>query len=419
MRRLKVLISAYACNPLATEASYPGEAILGWNLVKQISKRHDIWVFTRVYNRDAIEEEINKGNISNANFIYVDFPRPFSLLLKNFIGFRIYYLFWQMKTYFVAKQLQARLKFDLFHQITFNNDWMPSFIGAFLNLPFIWGPVGGGQKTPPSLLIELGLKGFIDEIIRENGQSFWRHNPLRNRCVKRASAILVCNKDTRRKISCPDKKIHFFPVNGILPEDLIPEEELSSLLGETLLRNDFSVIYAGRLDPIKGLGLAVEAFALFIKKYPDSRFEIIGEGAEELRLRKLAYMLGVESKIDFISWLSRKELFARIRRADTFLFPSFRDGGGAVVVEAMASAKPVICLDTAGPAFHIRDEWGIKIAPKNSLYVIQEIEKSLEKLYLDKDLRIRMGEAARKRAEEFYLWDKLGERLQEIYEEVL
>ncbi|MDD5238237.1 MAG: glycosyltransferase family 1 protein, partial [Candidatus Omnitrophica bacterium] len=148
MRRLKVLISAYACNPLATEASYPGEAILGWNLVKQISKRHDIWVFTRIYNRDAIEEEINKGNISNANFIYIDFPRPFSLLLKNFIGFRLYYLFWQMKTYFVAKQLQARLKFDLFHQITFNNDWMPSFIGAFLNLPFIWGPVGGGQKTP-------------------------------------------------------------------------------------------------------------------------------------------------------------------------------------------------------------------------------------------------------------------------------
>lgn len=417
MRRLKVLVSAYACNPLSTEASYPGEAILGWNLVKQLSRFHDLWVITRAYNRDALEEEARNGNIHNVTFFYLTLPGICSLLLKNYVGFRLYYLFWQISAFFLARRLRREFKFDAFHQITFNNDWMPSFIGALLPIPFIWGPVGGGQRTPRSLLGELGFKGFIDEFTRETGQSFWRLNPFRNRCVKNASAILVCNQDTRKKLSCPDNKVYFFPVNGILSSDLITQEELASF--ETASRNDFRVLYAGRLDPIKGLGLAIRAFAIFTKKYPESRFEIIGEGAEELRLRKLALNLGVEAKIFFLPWLSRGELIAKIRSSDVFVFPSFRDGGGAVVVEAMAGAKPVICLDTGGPAFHVQQEWGIKIAPLSPLYVITEIEKSLERLYLDRDLRIALGRAGRRRAEEFYLWDKLGDRLQEIYEEVL
>ena len=108
-----------------------------------------------------------------------------------------------------------------------------------------------------------------------------------------------------------------------------------------------------------------------------------------------------------------------MRESDVFLFPSFRDGGGAVVVEAMASGIPVVCLDTGGPGFHIQKEWGIKIAPKDPELVTNEMAHALEKLYLDKDLRMKMGRAARKRAEEFYLWDRLGERMQEIYQNAL
>jgi glycosyltransferase involved in cell wall biosynthesis len=85
----------------------------------------------------------------------------------------------------------------------------------------------------------------------------------------------------------------------------------------------------------------------------------------------------------------------------------------------MASGLPVICLDTGGPGFHIQDEWGIKIKPKSPEYVVSEMAKALEGLYLDRDLRERLGRAARKRAEEFYLWDRLGERLMKIYEEAL
>ena len=101
------------------------------------------------------------------------------------------------------------------------------------------------------------------------------------------------------------------------------------------------------------------------------------------------------------------------------LFPSFRDGGGQVVIEAMAQGKPVIGMDVGGPGFHIRDEWGIKIEPRSPDYAVQEMALALERLYLDHNLRDQMGKAGRSRAEEYYLWDRLGDRLQNIYLEVL
>ncbi len=420
MKKLNILISAYACNPLATKESFPGEAILGWNLVKQISRYHDIWVLTREYNRDAITEEIRNNNISNANFIYVRLPKPFLLLLRNFIGFRLYYLFWQIRAFFLAKRLHQQFKFDLFHQITFNNDWMPSFIGAFLPIPFIWGPVGGGQRIPVSLIGELGTWGFIDEIIiRIIGQSLWRRSIFRNKCVKKASAILVCNQETRRQFSCSDEKIYFFPVNGISSEDLISFDEFSDFAKQSLMKNGFSAIYVGRFDFFKGLRLGIKVFALFLKKYSDSQFIIIGEGPEGNHLKKMVHNLGIESKIHFMPWLFRKKVTATIRNADVFFFPSLREGGGAVVVEAMASGKPVICLDIGGPALHIQGGCGIKIVPKNLDYVINEMVNALERLYLDKELRIKMGMVGRRRAEQFYLWERLGERLQEIYHNAL
>jgi glycosyltransferase involved in cell wall biosynthesis len=85
----------------------------------------------------------------------------------------------------------------------------------------------------------------------------------------------------------------------------------------------------------------------------------------------------------------------------------------------MSAGKPVIGLDSGGPGFHIRPEWGLKISPRNPQQVVRDLAESLEKLSLDEGLRSRLGQAARKRAGEFYLWDQLGERLFDIYRETL
>jgi len=90
-----------------------------------------------------------------------------------------------------------------------------------------------------------------------------------------------------------------------------------------------------------------------------------------------------------------------------------------VVIEAMAAGKPVICMDLAGPGMHVTEECGIKIPASSPLETMELIAQALERLYRDPELRGRMGEAARRRAEQLYTWDHLGERLQQIYEEAL
>ena len=86
-----------------------------------------------------------------------------------------------------------------------------------------------------------------------------------------------------------------------------------------------------------------------------------------------------------------------------------------MVIEAMSVGKPVVCLDIGGPGMHVTEECGINITPRSPEETVRELAEALERLYLDKGLRLQLGKAARERAERTYHWDRLGERLMEIY----
>ncbi len=85
----------------------------------------------------------------------------------------------------------------------------------------------------------------------------------------------------------------------------------------------------------------------------------------------------------------------------------------------MACSKPVVCFDIAGPGFHINEKWGIKIKPVSPEQSVKDMSEAMELLYYNKELRVKMAEKARKRAEEFYSWDALGNRLQKIYAAII
>ena len=76
-------------------------------------------------------------------------------------------------------------------------------------------------------------------------------------------------------------------------------------------------------------------------------------------------------------------------------------------------------VDMAGPGIHVTEDCGIKIPARSPDEAIELMAQALERLYQDRDLRSKMGQAGRTRAEQVYTWDHLGERLRKIYEEVL
>jgi glycosyltransferase involved in cell wall biosynthesis len=409
---MKVLVSAYACNPAGSLQLHPGEDLTGWRLMEQLARFHELWVITHRYNEAGITEALAGKPLPNVRFHFAELPRGLKWLYRIEFGQRIYYYLWQIKAWRIARKLHREVHFEAAHHLTFGNDWIPSFIGAFLRVPFIWGPVGGGQRTPTPLLKEYSLYGRFAEAARNCAQGIGRRMRVRKRCLKKARAVLVCNRETRARM--PRKfreKVIYFPVNGVAAEDFVDD-------GPRQQRNEqrFKVITAGRLHRLKGFSLAVEAFGAFAEKHPASEMVIIGEGPEEGRIRGLISRLGLEDKIRILPWLPRREVLANMRSSDVFLFPSFRDGGGAVVVEAMGSGIPVVVLDSGGPGAHVRDLWGIKVFPDSRESVIGGMTSALETLFSDRRLRERLGEAGRKRALEFYAWDRLGERMREIYD---
>jgi len=409
---MRVLVSAYACNPAGSLQLHPGEDLTGWRLMEQLARFHDLWVITHRYNEAGISEARAGTPLPNVQFTFVELSKALKWLYRIEFGQRIYYYLWQIKAWRVARKLHREVRFDAAHHLTFGNDWIPSFIGAFLPVPFIWGPVGGGQRTPKPLLKEYSLYGRFAEAARNCAQGIGRGMRVRKRCLKKARAVLVCNRETRARM--PQKfrdKVLYFPVNGIAAEDFV---EGGPGPGRDGAR--FNVITAGRLHRLKGFSLAVEAFGAFAEKHPASEMVIIGEGPEERRIRGLISRLGLEDKIRILPWLPRREVLANMRSSDVFLFPSFRDGGGAVVVEAMGSGIPVVVLDSGGPGAHVCEAWGIKVAPVSRESVVRGMTVALETLCSDPALRRRLGEAGRKRALEFYAWDRLGERVLEIYE---
>jgi glycosyltransferase involved in cell wall biosynthesis len=410
MKRLRVLVSAYACNPTSSFQLHPGEDITGWRLVGQIRRFHEVWVITHTYNRPGVEKAQAEGAYPDVHFHFLDLPRPLGALYKIDFGQRIYYYFWQFAAWRLARRLHREHRFDLAHHLTFGNDWIGSFIGAFLPVPYIHGPVGGGQRTPKPLLKEYTAYGRFAERARQTAQWGGRHDYIRRRCLRKAKAILVCNKETRAKIPEKDRgKVFYFPVNGMSQEDLarMPVSAPSD--------GPFEVLTSGRMHRLKGFALAVKAFALFAARHPDARFRIIGMGEQEPRLRALVAELGVQDKVTFVPWMARPDLLQAMSTADVFIFPSFRDGGGAVVVEAMAAGKPVVVLDSGGPGSHIEEAWGVKIAPGEPGVVVERFAEALIRLYEDSEYRRALGRAARRRVEEFYIYEREGERLQDIY----
>jgi len=129
--------------------------------------------------------------------------------------------------------------------------------------------------------------------------------------------------------------------------------------------------------------------------------------------------LGISGSVDFLGNLPLESVAAELRQAHVFCLPSIRESGGAVLLEAMASSRPLIAIAHGGPAEIVDDSVGLCIEPRNPEYVVNALADALRDIVAHSDVWRRRGETGYRRAAEQYEWDAKISRALALYEEVL
>jgi glycosyltransferase involved in cell wall biosynthesis len=166
---------------------------------------------------------------------------------------------------------------------------------------------------------------------------------------------------------------------------------------------------------LKGLHLALNAFAKLVAERPRSRFTIVGGGADERPLRALAIALDIDGCVDWVPWLSHSEVLAVYPQHDVFLFPSLHDSSGNVVLEAMSRGLPVVCLKRGGPAAIVDAFSGLRVAADESAAAIDELAGALRLLADNPPLRLHLARGAHTRANNFFSWEAQIDRMDALY----
>lgn len=410
MERLRVLISAFYCEP-----GKGSEEGVGWNTSRQIARYHPAWVLTRAKNRPSIEAELSVAPVLDLHFVYCDLPGWISRWARGqLLEWHVYYYLWQVYVFFVARRLHREVRFDVVHHVTFVKYWIPSFL-ALLPVPFVWGPVGGGESTPESFRRDLGARAQVSEGVRALARRMGERDPFVRLTARRSSVARATTDETAgRMAKLGARDVRIFSQLGLTGEEIDGLGRLGAKGTHTPLR----FVSIGRLIHWKGFHLGLRAFAT-AGLGGDAEYWVVGDGAERGRLQTLARELGIEERVRFWGTLPRPEALARLGECHVLVHPSLHDSGGGVCLEAMAAGRPVICLDTGGPGALITDETGLKVPVTDPEQAVRDLSGALVRLYQDPELRAAMGVAGRRKAVEMFTWEAKGEHLAQLYREAL
>ena len=159
---MRILISAYACEP-----NKGSEPEVGFRVVLAAARDHEVWVLTRKNNIEPLQRALaEEGVAEKVHLVGID-PGGLAFRVKGqglpFLHW--YYDRWQRAAARVAVRLDRQVDFDLVHHATFATYWARTGVAA-VGKPLVWGPVGGGARTPRGLLPALGPVGLAGEAAR-------------------------------------------------------------------------------------------------------------------------------------------------------------------------------------------------------------------------------------------------------------
>jgi glycosyltransferase involved in cell wall biosynthesis len=414
MRRLKILVAAYACDP-----DRGSEMAVGWGWVTAIARSHEVWVLCADWQRQSIEAWLSRAehDAENLHFIFVG-PKPWHFDDSNWAWrlcersilkpiFHWSYRIWQRDAHRTAEALHRTVRFDLGHQLTFVGFRFPGHLWK-LGIPFVWGPIGGLENTPWRLLPAMGIGGAAYYVAR-NTVNAWHKRALiaPRRAFARADAVIASTSGIKAQI------LRWYGV----PSEVISEVNAPSKIARNFkwraTGEPLRIAWSGRHLPGKALNLLLQGLAR-LPESVDWRLDIYGDGPSRAKWEALARKLSIAEWCAWHGHVPREEALRGICNAHLFAITSLKDLTSTVTIEALTLGVPVICPDHCGFADAISTDCGIRV-PIRSLREFEEgLASAIGKLAADEDLRRRLAAGALRRAQDYSVEAK-AEAIERVY----
>jgi glycosyltransferase involved in cell wall biosynthesis len=415
---MKILVAATACHP--TSGS---EAQVGWSAVSAIRHEHDVWVMTSEWCREAVEKW-TKGEESwkHVRFIYVDEslglpPYSENRLIARFQSW-LRYRIWCQKAANVASQLHQEVGFDVAHHVTYATWRMGSPLSS-LGIPWIWGPIGGGELFPWRLIGTLSPVACVFEIFRSVSSAFSRRTEAVRRAIRDASEIIASNDETidfLLRIATPSRP------PTILSQAFLDSEKISRLKRCCCIRpadeGIMEIVSGGNLEGRKGVAISLKALSIVKREGIPFRYRHFGGGAERAHLVALTAKLGLSNQVDFLAPLAGAEYEQMLKSAHVYLLPSLRESAGITLIEAIAAGCVPVVTEGGGPDAIVRSG-GIKpISIAGVDQMAEEIALRLLEYWRNKKSWIALSEQASSKIAAEYSSSHYAETIATIYKKV-
>lgn len=242
--------------------------------------------------------------------------------------------------------------------------------------------------------------------------------------AKRTGHTTVLNENVRRIFAengVPEENLSHVP-NGVSISEFgsVTADEIERVRERFDLHDVRTMFYAGTIMPRKGVAELVKATDALVNQHGLEDVKLVLAGEPELdeaylnRVRSLVASGGLEEKVEFPGYLRDETLVPLYAASDVFVLPSFEEGFGMVVSEAMATGTPVIGSDISGVAQQIRDdETGVLVEAGN----VAELATALADVLENREKRQKMGERSRQHAQQFS-WETVADQYLEVYREL-
>jgi len=415
MSKPSVLLIAEAANP-----EWVSVPLIGWSVAAALRQVADVHLVTQVRNREAIERQ---GWVEGQDFTAIDteaVTKPIwqasqvlrmgkgkGWTLNTAINSLLYPYFEKQVWKKFGPSLKAG-KYDLVHRVTPLTPTAVSPIAkrcARVGVPFVLGPLNGGVPWPA---------GFDAERRREREwlsyvRRLYKLKPGRGAMFRATSAIMAGSRHTASEIPAPfqDKMLW-------LPENAIDLERFNQRSAQDI-SGPLRGCFIGRMVPYKGPDMLLEAAAPHLAS-GRMVLDMVGDGPMRPSLEAKARELGVSEAVTFHGQVPHDAVQDIAVRANLLTFPSIREFGGGVVLEAMALGVVPLIVDYAGPGELVTPDTALTVPIGRRDQIIADLGATFDRIVADPSGLPEMGAKAYERAQAHFTWPAKAQQILRAYE---